>query len=222
MILEGLFASVLILLGIIFYVIKVNKLKKKYGNFSLKELIKCEKGEYGENSIIKVLNKYLTNHKGYLINDVIINNLKGSTSQIDHILFTSYGIFVIETKNLSGFIYGSYHDNYWTQVLGYETKNKIYNPIRQNKTHCSRISGILNQKDNIYSCIVLVQNNTRHIKNCDNIVHKRRELLKYLNSFNDVVFNDNKIKEMYEKINRYKTNPICSESDHINRIKRNL
>ena len=167
-----------------------------------------------------ILEEYLTTHKGYLINDVIIANLKGKTSQIDHILFTPYAIFVIETKNYSGRIYGSPNQEYWTQVLNPETKNQMFNPVLQNRTHCSRIGGILNQKYGIISCIVFAQNNTTYIKNSENYVHNLSDLLNYLNRYTRIVFNDQQLLNMYNKINEYKIHPICTEKEHISRVRR--
>lgn len=192
------------------------------------------RGKRGEKKVSNILEEYLKDHKGYVINDVIIANLKGKTSQIDHILFTPYAIFVIETKNYSGRIYGSPNQQYWTQVLKSEsirpnsyrpirthvTKNQMFNPILQNRTHCSRIGGILNQKYGIISCIVFAQNNTEYIKNCENYVHNLNDLLSYLNRYTRVVFNDQQLLDMYNKINEYKIHPICTEQEHINRVRR--
>ena len=70
----------------------------------------------------------------------IVNNMMfhdGVKSvQIDHVVVTNSGIFVIETKNYAGRIYGDEDSDFWTQVLAYgKVKNKLYNPISQNKGH---------------------------------------------------------------------------------------
>ena len=84
----------------------------------------------GEQEVNKILSKI----KGYkLLSDIMIKNEKG-TSQIDHILIGKKGIFVIETKDYSGLIYGEEYSKYWTQVIN-RTSNKFYNPIRQNYGH---------------------------------------------------------------------------------------
>ena len=48
----------------------------------------------------------------------------GKSSQIDHILLNSHGIFVIETKNYKGVVYGSEGKNYWRQYL--KNKSEIF------------------------------------------------------------------------------------------------
>jgi len=60
---------------------------------------------------------------------------KTGYSQIDHIVISPYGIFVIEAKNLSGRIYGSQDQKQWTQTHPNGFKNKFYNPIWQNNSH---------------------------------------------------------------------------------------
>ena len=101
----------------------------------------------------------------------IINNLKlridgNKTSQIDHVVINKNGIFVIETKNYSGRIYGSESHMMWTQVFNrrYRTvKYKLYNPIKQNMTHLYHISSLLPKNFPLYSAVVFVQGNTQNI-----------------------------------------------------------
>ena len=65
--------------------------------------------------------------------DVVIRAPDGTT-QIDHVIVSPYGIFVIETKNMQGWIFGNaYHDN-WTQTI-YRHKSQFQNPLRQNYRH---------------------------------------------------------------------------------------
>lgn len=91
------------------------------------------KGFFGEISI-RILLKFLNKDKYLIINDVLIPTNNGTTAQIDHIVVSIYGIFVIETKNYNGWIFGSENSKNWTQVI-YKTKNHFYNPIMQNKGH---------------------------------------------------------------------------------------
>jgi hypothetical protein len=64
------------------------------------------------------------------------------TTQIDHIVVSNYGIFVIETKNYKGWIMGNEYDEYWRQVI-YKRKEKLYNPIKQNYGHILALKGVL-------------------------------------------------------------------------------
>ncbi len=104
------------------------------------------KGIWGEFQVRLVLGKNKQDKK-YVINDLMIVN-EGKSSQIDHLIIARTGIFVIETKNYAGRIYGQENQHDWTQVLSYgKVKNKFYNPILQNKTHIYALSQIIGRKD---------------------------------------------------------------------------
>lgn len=75
------------------------------------------------------------------INDVLVPGADGTT-QIDHILVSVYGVFVIETKNMKGWIFGATDQDTWSQVL-YREKYKFQNPLRQNYRHTRTLSEYL-------------------------------------------------------------------------------
>jgi hypothetical protein len=75
-------------------------------------------------------------------NNVLMLNDDGRSLQIDHIVVSIYGIFVIETKNYKGIIVGNEKDKQWTQYT--ETRQySLYNPIRQNFGHMQELRKIL-------------------------------------------------------------------------------
>lgn len=120
------------------------------------------RGKRGENRVKRIIGKTIENEQ-YVINNLILAN-EGKTSQIDHIVINKRGMFVIETKNYSGEIYGSENQREWTQVLAYgNVKNKLYNPLKQNATHVYNIKKIIG-KIPVHSVVVFVQNNTHHIE----------------------------------------------------------
>ena len=120
------------------------------------------RGKRGENRVKWVIGETIENEQ-YVINDLIVSN-NGNTTQIDHIVINPRGVFVIETKNYSGEIYGSENQREWTQVLAYgNVKNKLYNPLKQNATHVYNVKRIVGNLP-IHSLVVFVQNNTYHIE----------------------------------------------------------
>lgn len=75
-----------------------------------------------------------------IYHDLLLVSNNGRTAQIDIVCITQIGVLVIEVKDYSGWLYGSVHQNQWTQVLNYgKEKYKFYNPILQNKTHIDAI-----------------------------------------------------------------------------------
>jgi len=88
-----------------------------------------------------------------VVNNVLIPTEQGTT-QVDHVIVSQYGLFVVETKNKNGWIYGSEHDNEWTQAE-FNKKYKFQNPLRQNYAHTMSLAehlGIDHEK--IHSLIV--------------------------------------------------------------------
>ena len=73
------------------------------------------KGAMGEKRVAHILKK-LPEDRYKVINNLLIQN-NGYTTQIDHIVVSVYGIFVIETKTYQGWIYGGENSDYWTQNI---------------------------------------------------------------------------------------------------------
>lgn len=103
--------------------------------------IPAVKGYLGEASVKSKLSK-LDQEKYFILNDVMIKTANGKTSQIDHVVVSVYGIFVIETKNYKGWITGNEQSQYWNQTI-YKRKEKLLNPIIQNKGHVKALKDLL-------------------------------------------------------------------------------
>jgi hypothetical protein len=98
-------------------------------------------GKRGEFAIKWWLN-WLPKDEYFIINDLLIRNQYSSTIQIDHVVVSPYGIFVIETKNISGKIYGTDTAEKWRSYWKYRDL-EFNNPILQNKAHVDALSGVL-------------------------------------------------------------------------------
>ncbi|MBO7313401.1 MAG: NERD domain-containing protein, partial [Alistipes sp.] len=105
-------------------------------------------GKLGEKRVAQKLN-WLSNE--YItLNDVLLPTRYGTT-QIDHIVVSPYAIFVIETKNYNGWIFGHQDSEEWKQsLLGKKTlwgwsseQHKFRNPIRQNLAHFRAVRDLL-------------------------------------------------------------------------------
>lgn len=96
-----------------------------------------EKGEVGEDIIYNDLDR-LEGRKAFLPN-CYIPRYTGRTTEIDLIFLHESGVYVIESKNYSGWIFGDEEQEYWTQCLrnaeGRTEQNQFYNPLWQNETH---------------------------------------------------------------------------------------
>lgn len=142
------------------------------------------KGLIGENKVNTVLS---TLSKDYIIyHDLYIPKRDGTTSQIDHLVVSPFGLFVIETKNYRGNIRGSDSDKFWVQSFK-RTRNQFYNPIWQNKGHIKAVKEYLNISNPIFKGLVvfsnkshlrlLSENNVIYIKNLVNTILKFETVL---------------------------------------------
>jgi len=103
-------------------------------------------GENGERYMSRELHKLDPHHYTTINNMCLPSSGNTEITQIDHIVISTYGIFIIETKSHRGYIFGSAKGKYWTQVLGYHNKYQLYNPIRQNYAHERALENLLGEK----------------------------------------------------------------------------
>lgn len=92
----------------------------------------------GEALVRQALVKYCRNSDAHILNNITLRLADGSTTQIDHILVTAKGVFVIETKHYSGWIFADPKSRVWTKVF-FKVKYKFQNPIFQNRKHVKAV-----------------------------------------------------------------------------------
>ena len=99
------------------------------------------RGAFGETLLAAVLRRKLDVSLYHVLNDIYLPIDDGSTTQIDHVVVSPFGVFVIETKTYKGWIFGNPRDAQWTQVL-HRRKSRFQNPLRQNYLHVQRLVGL--------------------------------------------------------------------------------
>lgn len=166
---------ILIVLNIILK-IYYPKIRGFMGEFWVKsELIKLPKDKY------------------VVLNDIMIKDEKG-THQIDHLVLSKYGIFVIEMKNYYGLIKGKEFDNKWCQYLG---KNKSYfiNPIHQNYGHIKSLANLLSLDDKYFISVICFSNQANIDVKSSSIVTQVNYLKSEILKYKELII-DNDIKEL--------------------------
>lgn len=88
------------------------------------------------------------------VNNITIPTSNGTT-QIDHVIVSQFGIFVVETKNYQGWIFGSEDQAQWTQSLPGGKKFKFQNPLRQNYRHIKVLSEFLGFPEEKFHSVVM-------------------------------------------------------------------
>jgi|GEM_PF-796795 len=127
---------------------RLNKYKEteyaKETNYNFDE-IENDLGKSGEFKIYEQLEK-IGDYKKFIFNAYIPKE-HNETSEVDLIMIHETGIYVFESKNFKGYIYGSENQKQWYQTLargrdGIE-KNSFYNPIKQNLGHIHHLKKYL-------------------------------------------------------------------------------
>ena len=127
-------ASALIWIGVAFFIgLFVGRSRSSRSSKSLQN--------ESERLVTETIKNYFPSNDFHLLNHITLP-FKGGTTQIDHILVTKFGVFVIETKNYKGWIFASEDGKKWTQVL-YRLKFPFQNPLIQNKRHVQAVRDLL-------------------------------------------------------------------------------
>jgi hypothetical protein len=189
-------------------------------------------GELGEYKINIQLDQLPKDTK--YISDVMIVNRKSRTgySQIDHVVISPYGIFVIETKNYNGEIKGSRTDKYWRV----SNRFNMYNPLMQNYGHIKALEQVLDMFSKLLfismisftmRCRFSIDPELRKIESNELIVYDT-ELSEFINrKINRVQATSEKpnltndeVEKIYEMILTANITDAGKRAEHISKIKK--
>lgn len=153
------------------------------------------KGAEGERSVARKLKRL--NKNDYKVYNDIYLKINDRTTQIDHLVLSIYGIFVIETKNYKGWIFGNEKFKYWTQTL-YKKKYQIFNPIIQNWTHINFLKNISTDFKNLNYFPIIVFAGSGKLKKVNSsvpVIYKKR-LLRTIRKNNEIYLTQNQLEEV--------------------------
>ncbi len=122
--------------------------------------VRFDQGAYGEYLIYQKLRGYEEKGAKFLFN-VYVPKENGETTEIDVLMIDKSGIFVFESKNYSGWIFGSEKQTNWTQTLpvkGQKAKNKFFNPVIQNNGHIKHLKSVAGEEIPMFSVVVFSDN----------------------------------------------------------------
>lgn len=176
------------------------------------------KGWFGEKLVEKVANRKLPNDIYHDFQNVTLPTDDGTT-QIDHIYVSKFGVFVVETKNYKGWIYGKVKDAKWTQNI-YGKKHFFQNPLRQNYKHIKTLESLLNlPSDNFHSVIVFTGDCDLRSNFPPNIC-RLGNFSDYILSFNEPKLDKNQVNHICELLaeNRLE-DTVKTRRQHIQNLK---
>lgn len=161
------------------------------------------KGKMGEFAVVAHVKLYLDQDRYTLLNDCILPDEQNQTTQIDHILLSPFGIFVIETKNYKGWIFGNQHQKTWTQKI-YKKSFKFQNPLHQNYKHQKVLEDILSdivEPQFIHSLIVFMPDCEFKTQMPQN-VFRGAAWTDYVKTFQEVMIPPMKLKRIQLRIEK--------------------
>lgn len=157
-------------------------------------------GFIGEKKLSSML-LFLNKDEYRIFNNLYIETSRG-TSQIDHVVVSRFGIFVIETKSYKGSIYGNFKSDKWTQNI-WGNKYSMPNPIRQNKAHIFALKSILpNYTQSGYVSIIAFSSRASlYITTDENTeIIYIQDILSTIKSFNNEIFSSEQVNEISDVI----------------------
>lgn len=152
------------------------------------------------------------------------------SSQLDHLIVSPYGIFVVETKNHKGWVFGSdYGSNVWTQVLNGENGNRAYgghahytffNPVTQNELHMQHLSNHLGVSRNYMTGMVVFTNPEAYLGNVQsNSCFTLDNLYEAILSYDRILWNKKQLEKLIEKIEEINTSNYILSKEHTVYVK---
>lgn len=191
-----------------------------------------QKGRRGEIYVSKVLEELSDDYT--VLNDVVLQTDKGTT-QIDHIVISKYGVFVIETKNYRGEIYGDDKRKEWTQVIvtdvtyrrkwyktyTYVTKNQFYNPVKQSLGHMFKVKELLKDYPHLSVVPLVVFAGYADLTNVysNHAVLQIEQLLSTIEGNQTIYLTDNDVHNVVSVLVQNNVRETVKNRDHISNIR---
>jgi len=138
---------------------------------------------------------------------------KNGTAQIDHLIVSPYGLFIVETKNKTGWIFGSENQKIWTQSI-YGSNYTFQNPIKQTYRQKIVLSEFLSiAKSKIHVVIRFAGDCKFKTPMPRNVI--RRNPSSYINEYTERTLSDEDLKRVLLAIAQHVSSSHLTKRDHI-------
>ncbi len=179
------------------------------------------KGYIGEVFVRISGRRFLDKSLYTIINNVTLPTETGTT-QIDHIVVSRYGVFVIETKNMKGWIFGGEHQKDWTQQI-FKRTNKFQNPLHQNYKHVKTLIDLLGiDSKKLFSVVVFIGDVTFKTEMPSNVTVDKG-YIQYIRSKKEILLEQAEVDSIVAviKSGKLKQNlkTYISHAEHVKGIK---
>lgn len=194
--------------------------------------VRRDLGKWGEYLTYKYLKEFENDGAKFLFN-VYIPKENGETTEIDVLMISKKGIFVFESKNYSGWIFGSEKQKNWYQTLpagrGKSHKEHFYNPIMQNRSHIKHLKAFMGTEISMHSIIVFSERcvlKNVEVKSADISVINRNEVASVVagiyKRISEDLLTEKDVMDIYNKLYPYTQSSEEVKKQHIANIESNL
>lgn len=176
------------------------------------------KGWRGERAVQNTIRRSLDPLVYVDLHNVTLPTQDGST-QIDHLIFSPYGVFVLETKNYQGWIFGSERQAQWTQQI-YKKRSKFQNPLRQNYKHTQTLQALLDiAPAHVHSVIAFV-GDCEFKTEMPPQVTRGDGFVRYIQGFAQTVWSPEEMQALLDKLDEVRLSPGRStDKKHVAHVK---
>lgn len=189
-----------------------------------------DKGKLGEYLTYKHLRSAEKNGAKFLFN-IYIPKGEEETTEIDVLMIHAKGLFVFESKNYSGWIFGNEYQKNWYQTLprgkGKSRKEIFYNPIMQNRTHIKHLKALIGEDFPMHSVITFSERCTLkriELKSDDVRVINRNKVYDTVAAIcskrDTAALSNEQIAEIYAKLYPYTQVSDVKKEQHIQNIQK--
>ena len=151
------------------------------------------------------------------------------SSQIDHLIISPYGIFVVETKNHKGYVFGDVNGKVWTQVLngdngwaayGRHSHYTFFNPVTQNELHIHHLSKQIHIPRNFMTGMIVFTNPEAYLGNVNcNCCYTLDKFTKYLLAYNNIVWTRKQTDFVIKSVEKLNSSSYSLSKEHVTYVK---
>jgi restriction system protein len=176
------------------------------------------RGRRGERKTRATIRRRLDGSTYRSLHDLTLPTPDGTT-QIDHVIVSQFGVFVIETKYLAGWIFGDETSRKWTQVV-FGKRFRLQNPLRQNYKHLKAVQILLDLDTRCLHSVVVFVGSAKFKTVMPPNVLRRRQLIRYIKAKTEILLSGEQIDNSIRTLEKHRTTRATRRM-HYRSLKKN-
>lgn len=179
------------------------------------------KGAAGERRVTHTLHEKLNPEEYKVYNDLTLPTPSGGTTQVDHVVVSRFGVFVIETKNMIGWVFGSADQRHWTITYRRSKKRtRMLNPLHQNYGHVKAVQELTGlHKSVVHNIVVFVGSASPKTALPSQVTFNIGQLLDEIRSHRQIVLSEEDVKRVADALSADKVQTTKEvREDHVRHV----